>query len=107
MLRSNLQGKRQVGVRVMTQSLDYWRKETGLTKFDLAKKSNVWKVYINPNGFKRTQTLDKYLDQEQFPKNPRWPHVYQTANFVLSFCKASTKLRLELKKSFAKLKEFK
>ncbi len=96
--------KKREGHRVMTLSLALWKKETGLTKIELAEQSGVWKVYMNGNGFERTQTLDKYLDINTFPKQPRWRNIFDTAEFVLAACTTESNPRTELEISFAGLK---
>lgn len=97
--------KNQMAVIVMNQALEYWKEATGLTKADLAEQSGLWKVYMNKNGFERTQTLDKYLDSEKFPKNPRWSQIYKTVDFVLLSCDLPSSKRKELEARFSGLKK--
>lgn len=73
---------RTVVVDVMIQSLECWNESTGEDKLSLAEKSGIWRTYLDGNTYK-TRTLDKYLDQEKLPKNPRWKDVLKTADFVL------------------------
>ena len=96
--------KKKLGVQVMILALKYWEESTGLTKSDLAHRSNLWKVYMTKDGHERTQTLDKYLDLEKLPKIPRWRKVYQTVDYVLLTCQTSSKLRNELELSLSKLR---
>jgi two-component system, sensor histidine kinase ChiS len=83
------QEKNLQGVKVMTLTLALWSHETGTTKIDLAEQSGIWKVYMNKDGYERTQTFDKYLSIKKFPTFPRWPKVYMTVDFVLLSCRAS------------------
>ena len=99
--------KQKLGIRVMNLALQYWENSTGSTKVELAKSSNIWKVYMNQNGFERTQTLDKYLDIKQFPKIPRWNRVFQTADFILLSCRTPSNLRDELETELSKLRMLK
>lgn len=94
--------RKKLGVRVMNLALEYWIESTGSSKVDLAVMSGLWKVYMNENGFERTQTLDKYLDIRLFPKVPRWSKVYRTVDFVLLSCQDESDLRTELEKTFLK-----
>ena len=74
------------GVKIMTLALELWVHETGTTKIDLAEQSGIWKVYMNKDGYERTQTFDKYLSIKKFPTFPRWSKVYMTVDFVLLSC---------------------
>lgn len=84
-------------IHAMTLGLAYWQEDTGLTKVALAEQSGIWKVYMDKNGFQRTQTLDKYLDANKFPKKPRWNQIFGTIDFVLQSCKTRSPLRQKLK----------
>lgn len=75
--------KKRLAVEAMNLALTYWQQATGLGKSDLADQSGLWKVYINHNGFERTQTLDKYLDLNRLPKQPRWRKIQDTLDYVL------------------------
>lgn len=106
LIKQNLE-RQKLGVKTMSLAIEYWCSVTQTTKVALAEHSKLWKVYRSPNGFERTQTLDKYLSPRHFPKKPRWGHVFQTLSFVLSFCKTPSSLRLELENSFTELKMIK
>lgn len=67
---------------VMIYALDCWSESTGEDKIALAEKSGIWRTYLDVNTYK-TRTLDKYLDPEKLPQNPRWKDVLKTAEFVL------------------------
>ena len=94
---------RELTIEVMNQSVTYWEEDTESTKADLARKSKIWKVYLEQDGRERTQTLDKYLSPESLPKNPRYKKVIQTADFVLTSVKKDSQVRQALELSLAKL----
>lgn len=96
--------KKHMGAKTMNLALEYWQEATGLGKVDLAEQSGIWKVYMNKDGFERTQTLDKYLKIERFPKQPRWNKIYQTIDYVLLTCKTPSKLKEELEITFSTLR---
>ncbi|WP_421904052.1 7TM diverse intracellular signaling domain-containing protein [Maridesulfovibrio sp.] len=78
--------KRELAVVIMNSSLEHWEKSTGRSKADLASESGIWNIYIEKDGYARTQTLDRYLSIETLPERPRWKNIYATAEFVLSNC---------------------
>jgi len=94
------QRRRELGVTIMNQALALWVSETGTTKIDLAEQSGIWKVYMNRDGFERAQTLDKYLSLTKLPKNPRWPKIYRTVEYVLAGCPRNTPQRKDLKAAY-------
>lgn len=73
---------REHGVKLMNQSLACWEHDVGRSKIDLAEESGLWPVYIDKST-PTTRTLDKYLNIELCPKNPRSQRVIDTAEFVL------------------------
>ena len=79
---------RQILVEIMNLALDIWVRETSSTKVELAKQSGLWSVYTDRDGWGRTQTLDRYLQQTTLPKRPRRQVVIATAEFVLRECSA-------------------
>ncbi len=91
--------KRLLAVQVMTLAVDCWMESTGATKADMAEQSGLWNVYMEKDGYFRTQTLDKYLDEKTLPKNPRWKKIIVTADFVLANCPAGSKCYQNLKES--------
>lgn len=95
--------KNQLGSKALVQAIEYWNECSGKSKFDLAKESGLWKVQVNPDGWERTQTLDKYLDYKTFPANPRWNRVLNTIDFVLMHSKQPSNLRKELETDLQKL----
>jgi PAS domain S-box-containing protein len=73
---------REQAVNVMNQALACWERELGKSKLDLAEESGIWPVYIDKST-PTTRTLDKYLNLDICPKNPRSKRVVDTAEFVL------------------------
>lgn len=100
----SLEGQRKLIVDVMNLSVNYWQNSTGLTKAELAVKSNIWKIYIDYNGRERSQTLDKYLKIENLPKFPRLNKVLATAEYVLNTISDQNRLRDTLKESLSNLR---
>lgn len=94
---------RFLGVQVMNLSVEYWLNSGGTDKFDLARRSKLWTVYTNPDGWERTQTLDKYFALSTFPKRPNWHKVLATAEFVLNRCLAPSPLRESLERFLEQL----
>ncbi|MBA3002567.1 MAG: PAS domain-containing protein [Desulfurivibrio sp.] len=85
-----------LAVKVMSLCVEYWIECCGTDKFDLARESKFWTVYTNPDGWERTQTLDKYFDINRLPKRPNWKKILATANFVLTRCSIPSLLREKL-----------
>jgi PAS domain S-box-containing protein len=73
---------REQAVSVMNLALACWERELGKSKLDLAEQSGIWPVYIDKST-PTTRTLDKYLNLDNCPKNPRSRRVVDTAEFVL------------------------
>ena len=73
---------REQAVGVMNLALACWEHELGKSKLDLAEESGLWPVYIDKST-PTTRTLDKYLNIDLCPKNPRSKRVVDTAEFVL------------------------
>lgn len=69
-------------VKVMNLALACWEHELGKTKLELAEQSKIWPVYMDKST-PTTRTLDKYLNIELCPKNPRSQRAIDTAEFVL------------------------
>jgi len=91
---------REKAVSVMSLALACWERELGKSKLDLAEESRIWPVYIDKST-PTTRTLDKYLNLEICPKNPRSKRVVDTAEFVLRRAenknsRAREALRIEL-----------
>ncbi len=70
-------------VSTMIDALSIWEKTTGKDRIELAERSKVWTISID-NGTLRTRSLDKYLDVDKIPQNPRWRNVVKTCHFILS-----------------------
>ena len=75
---------REKVVNVMNASLECWEHELGKSKLALAEESKIWPVYIDKST-PTTRTLDKYLQIDSCPKNPRCQRVIDTAEFVLKY----------------------
>jgi len=93
-----------LAVKVMNLCIDYWLESRGADKFDLARDSRLWTVYTNPDGWERTQTLDKYFDVKTLPKRPNWKKILATADFVLHHCLDPSVLRENLESSSERLR---
>lgn len=88
----------ELAYRIMLLVIQIWKKRTGKTKIEFAQQSRLWKIHLDPNGWQRTQTLDKYLEYQKVPKNPRWKTIIDSAEFVLSLsCSDDDQLEKELK----------
>jgi hypothetical protein len=96
--------KRKKAVEVMNEACSLWSACTKTSKAELADRSGLWNVYIDQDGWARTQTLDKYLNLETLPARPRWKVVAATADFVLSECDGPAAMRETLEKSLKELK---
>jgi two-component system sensor histidine kinase ChiS len=99
-----LPGSRRLAVQVMLSALECWAQATQLGKGDLAMQSGIWNVYMERDGYIRTQTLDKYLSEATLPLRPRWQKIFATAEFVLANCAPDLPQCQELKSSLASLK---
>ncbi len=73
---------REQCVKIMNLSLSCWEHDICRTKLDLAEESKIWPVYIDKST-PTTRTLDKYLNIDSCPKNPRSQRAVDTAEFVL------------------------
>jgi methyl-accepting chemotaxis protein len=73
---------RERAVKVMNLALACWEHELGKSRLELAEESRIWPVYIDKST-PTTRTLDKYLNLDICPKNPRSKRVVDTAEFVL------------------------
>ncbi|MBN1575852.1 MAG: response regulator [Chitinispirillaceae bacterium] len=96
---------RGLAVEVMNRAVEYWIEAGGKDKFELARRSRLWQVYTNLDGWQRTQTLDKYLRVDSLPHRPRWSQIVDTAEFVLRTCTTPSQLRDMLERAAARLKE--
>ncbi len=73
-------------VKVMNMALSCWEHDLCNTKLELAEQSKIWPVYIDKST-PTTRTLDKYLNIELCPKNPRFQRAIDTSEFVLRIMK--------------------
>jgi two-component system, sensor histidine kinase ChiS len=100
----DFESRRHLAVEVMQCSLDYWTESTSLTKAELARRSRLWSVYTNQDGWERTQTLDRYLQIATFPQKPQWFKVLKTADFVLANCTPPSAFRARLETLLTRLR---
>lgn len=98
------EARRVFAVRVMNTACTLWTTSTRTTKAELADKSGLWTIYLEKDGYARTQTLDKYLSINTLPTRPRWNTILATAEFVLATCDNPVSLKEELKTSVEQLK---
>lgn len=98
------QEQRKLIVETMKLALDLWAEATQTTKADLARRSGQWAVYVNQDGWERTQTLDRYLALDTLPAKPRLKKVLCTVDFVLSSATAETHLRRRLETALEQLR---
>ena len=99
--------KRAMAVEIMDTACRLWRESKGTSRAEMAEQSGLWNVYIEKDGWVRTQTLDKYLSIDTLPSRPRWKNVLKTADFVLAACGKPSPLKAELEtlaKAFRDLK---
>ena len=89
-------------VSTMIDALAIWERTTGKDRIELAECSKVWTISID-NGTLRTRSLDKYLDVEKIPQNPRWRNVVKTCHFMLSREDLPAEDRSYLEQKLAKL----
>lgn len=76
---------RQSLVELLIETVNLWEKTTQLDRIELAEKSRIWRVSID-EGRLRTRSLDKYLNIQKIPLNPRWRNVVKTSHYVLAEC---------------------
>lgn len=98
------QDQRKLIVEAMKLSLDLWVEATRTTKADLARQSRQWAVYVNQDGWERTQTLDRYLALQTLPAKPRLRKVLLTGDFVLLNAPADTPLRRRFETALDRLR---
>ncbi|MBD3667955.1 MAG: tetratricopeptide repeat protein [Kangiella sp.] len=87
---------RQSLVELLIETVNLWEKTTQSDRIELAEKSRIWRVSID-EGRLRTRSLDKYLNIQKIPQNPRWRNVVRTSHYVLAECnlEASDRAMLE------------
>lgn len=96
--------QRSAAAQVMQRALECWSQCTGLGKAELAEQSGIWNVYMEKDGYLRTQTLDKYLSEDTLPRRPRWKKIFATAEFALASCPHDSAARHDLELAVARLK---
>lgn len=103
--KPNKMNERDLGVTVMNLAVDYWSFATKTNKTELADRSKLWSIYLEKDGFARTQTLDRYLNEKTIPLRPRWKNIINTADYVLAECHKPSHLKDQLEKHTILLKE--
>ncbi|AKE51821.1 tetratricopeptide repeat protein [Kangiella geojedonensis] len=93
---------RQLLVELLIETLALWEKSTQTDRIELAEKSGIWKVSID-DGRLRTRSLDKYIDINKIPKNPRWRNVVKTSHYVLAECSIKSQERDHLERKLDKV----
>ncbi len=101
--RSDHEEKRLLAVKLMNLTIDYWTESTGEDRIELARRSGLWNIHTNPDGWERAQTLERYLDPGTVPARPRLKPVIRSADYVLAACKTPSPLRDRLEISLTKL----
>ena len=77
------ENRRLYAMTAITEAVRSWEDGTGLSALELARQSGLWKIHVNPDGWQRAKTLDRYLSKKDFPKNPRMKTIAATLAFVL------------------------
>ncbi|GAA4356054.1 tetratricopeptide repeat protein [Kangiella marina] len=93
---------RQQLVDLLVETLSLWEKATRTDRIELAEKSGIWKVSID-DGRLRTRSLDKYIDINKIPRNPRWRNVVKTSHYVLAECPLENQERSKLESKLDKV----
>jgi hypothetical protein len=81
---NNSQNRKVKIYNCMVLSIQLWENATSKTKIDFAEESGLWNVQTDPNGWRRTQTLDRYLSLSKFPEKPRVRSVVKSVEFILA-----------------------
>ena len=84
--QAELEDPSQLARETLRLSMEIWEDATGLTKADFAEFSSIWTVSVDSNGWRRTQTLDKYLALDKAIKFPKWRKILDSADFVELTC---------------------
>jgi two-component system, sensor histidine kinase ChiS len=69
---------------LMNEVISLWERATKKSKADFAEESGLWNTQMDENGWRRTQTLDRYLELRKMPRFPRWNKVIKSAEFVVA-----------------------
>ncbi len=94
------------GAKLAQETLALWSSlYPGKGKAELARESGLWAVYMDRDGWERTQTLDRYLNSATFPERPRWSKLFDTVEFVLASPGEASEQREELEILLKKTKK--
>ncbi|MBL8026796.1 MAG: 7TM-DISM domain-containing protein [Fibrobacteres bacterium] len=98
--------KTQLAVKLLQKTMTLWEKSyPDKGKIGFARESELWQIYMNRDGWERTQTLDKYLNADTFPQKPRWSKVYSTVEYILANCDLDSGEHDSIKKELQNLKK--
>ena len=75
-------GRLALAAQIMDGAVEFWKASTGGSKADFAEESGLWKTHPDTNGWRRTATLDKYLDPLRIPRLPKWKTIFATVEFA-------------------------
>jgi len=71
---------------IMQCTVRLWEISTHSSRADFAEKTGLWKVHMDANGWRRTQTLDRYLDRGRNLQRPQLRAVIESACYVIDLC---------------------
>lgn len=71
---------------IMQHTVRLWEISTHSSRADFAENSGLWKVHMDANGWRRTQTLDRYLDRGRNLQRPQLQAVIESACYVIDLC---------------------
>jgi CheY-like chemotaxis protein len=80
-----------------------YEEETGKDALEFARDSELWKIEMNPDGWERARTLNRYLSLRSCPKNPRMKTVLASVAFALNQAGASNSCKKTLTVLFRQL----
>jgi autoinducer binding domain-containing protein len=101
--KTNVNNQQQQIITVMNLALKLWSASTSTNRAELARRSGLWNVYFDRDGWERTQTLDRYLQLHTLPAYPRLQPVIRTAEYVLHHCSPSVIMRTRLQQALKQL----
>ncbi|MEQ8407532.1 MAG: 7TM diverse intracellular signaling domain-containing protein [Gammaproteobacteria bacterium] len=91
-------------VELLQYCVEIWQRVTHRHVIDLAEESRIWRVSID-NGRLRARSIERYLDIDKLPKNPRWREVTRTAYYLLGNLELSPADKQQLEEMLGRLQE--
>ena len=91
-------------VELLQYCVEIWQRITHRNVIDLAEESRIWRVSID-NGRLRARSMERYLDIDKLPKNPRWREVTRTAYYLLGNLELPPTDKQQLEEMLDKLQE--